>query len=262
MLRSPFVDSEPNNSTGDDEALFSVQNQLPTSLDCSWDDFPEYPAFADINADYGCDFLQEDSLSLHPFYQYSLEDQVAALPTQHSSTSASVTTRTPTGQGSTSEQHETPGTAFSEVVSPDPSLSVGAQRFPCTRCSTSCTTAEELLEHIEAQHPQGSLRSYSCGTCEPLKQFKNQKDFRRHLTTTKAHQAGLITCRCERRFRKDKFRLHIQASLCPATVLYRCPCNAPEGVQSPSATTAFLAHLSQCGRRALGRPRGKPSRHH
>lgn len=227
---------------------------------CALEAFPWYAADADSSVDYGPSFCQEDWLSLfNSCYQTSPDGPSIASPGSSTlATSTSIATSSSAERNVVADQPETLRSTLDQAVSPLSEASVYSRCYLCSFCSTSCTNVDQLIDHIQIQHPPANLPGlafYYCGTCTSSKRFKNKKDFRRHLTTTKAHQVELISCRCARQFRKDKFRQHILKDSCDAAALYRCSCGTPQGVYDSSATPGFLRHINVCGRRPRGRPR-------
>jgi uncharacterized C2H2 Zn-finger protein len=125
-------------------------------------------------------------------------------------------------------------------------------------CQAAFPDVDLLISHIESSHP---AQLYTCGNCNAISGFKLRKDFRRHLTATKAHALG-FRCRCAQAYpRKEKFRAHVSRETCLGRAPYICACGHSIDSQSEHAVSQIRSHVDNCGRRQRGRPRLPYSNH-
>jgi hypothetical protein len=108
-------------------------------------------------------------------------------------------------------------------------------------------------QYVDAPHNQGGR--YHCTECN--RPFRLEKDFRRHVETTKAHRSAVFQCCCTHTSgRKDNFLKHIERKKpCNPTVPFICSCGYRIESDSPDAISLLLKHIKPCGQRKRGRPK-------
>ncbi|KAL7900655.1 hypothetical protein HDV64DRAFT_195827 [Trichoderma sp. TUCIM 5745] len=116
-----------------------------------------------------------------------------------------------------------------------------------------CTSYSDVVNNSDSSHSQG--RRYHCAECDRL--FKLEKDFRRHVETTKAHQLAVFQCCCMHTSgRKDNFLQHVERKKpCIPAVPFVCSCGYRIESNSPDAVALLLKHVKPCGQRKRGRPK-------
>ncbi|KAL6795813.1 hypothetical protein GGI42DRAFT_332150 [Trichoderma sp. SZMC 28013] len=124
--------------------------------------------------------------------------------------------------------------------------------YTCDFCQDTFFNFGQLIDHIWLKHRQG--RRFHCRTCNV--DFGLRKDLRRHLESAKPHQSSAIRCRCQKLFRKDKFRNHLQNKKpCKTIVHFLCHCGHSVDSSTLDAVSRIVQHIGDCGRGRPGRPK-------
>jgi hypothetical protein len=182
-----------------------------------------------------------------------LNDLKGPTPRQQPSLQISCISPSPDSNSSCTLQH--PSASSSPVTLDDSASSCRSAASPqpgytCGLCPPRVLyNVDLLIDHIRVQHklenPSPS-KPYHC-ICRKKPQFKERREFRRHIESTPEHGALGYRCRCGNTFyHKYKFRKHVQGG-CTGNLPYQCKCGPVSG--------DIPEHLNLCGKKRRGRPR-------
>lgn len=126
----------------------------------------------------------------------------------------------------------------------------------CGQCQMNFDGVESILKHIGAKHRSTGSSFWPCVVSNCNKDFKLQKDLRRHLDDK--HFENGYTCPCGRRRRRDKHKSHIKHYRHTGGGFYVCQCGHRMNSQDPHGLENHLSHIEKGCPDRQPRTRGRP----